>query len=309
MTSLTSASYAPPVAHAVALEDRTSWRAALVFAALILLGFGFLYSLAGAAAGRLLFPHQATGSIVVVDGLERGSALVAQPFDDARYFQPRPSAANYDPMAAAGSNLARSNPDLRKRIDELTQAVAQREGITPAQVPGELVTQSGGGLDPHLSPQGHVIHALGSDGVKQHGLAGDVAGHMAPGPEGRYVYTARGVFTSEGKAVGKLGSYSDGSRYCLPAAEGEAFYLRIDVPGPDGNLATQFYAPNALYCLTPVTEDMARRVARYNAPAPVTRWELLAASTLEAKRQPRGDEWDDELVDEEPDGEEATDVG
>ncbi len=157
MTSLTSTSYAPPAAHAAVLEDRTSWRAALVFTMLILLGFGFLYSLAGAAAGRLLFPHQATGSIVVVDGLGRGSEWIAQPFDDARYFQPRPSAANYDPMAAAGSNLARSNPDLRKRIDELTQSVAQREGISPAQVPSELVTQSGGGLDPHLSPQGAQV--------------------------------------------------------------------------------------------------------------------------------------------------------
>lgn len=152
MTSLTSLHDTAAVAHATAPEDRTSLRGALVFTALVLLGFGLLYSLAGAVLGRALFPHQATGSLVTVDGRVRGSELVAQPFADARYFQPRPSAAGYDPMAAAGSNLARSNPELRKRIDELTDEVARREGIAPAQVPAELVTQSGSGMDPHLSP-------------------------------------------------------------------------------------------------------------------------------------------------------------
>ena len=136
------------------LQDRIGLRAPLLFAALILLGFGLLYSLAGTALGRALFPHAATGSLVERDGRVVGSVLVAQPFTDVRYFQPRPSAANYDPMAAAGSNQARSNPDLRKRIDEATAAVAAREGIAPADVPAELVTQSGGGLDPHLSPAG-----------------------------------------------------------------------------------------------------------------------------------------------------------
>lgn len=156
MSSLTSH---PTVAASDAntIEDRGTLRASVVFAGVILVGFGFLYSLGGALAGNVLFPHQAGGSIVTIDGKARGSSLVAQPFVDARYFQPRPSAASYDPMAAAGSNMARSNPDLRKRIDELTQAVAQREGISPAQVPGELVTQSGGGLDPDLSPAGAQV--------------------------------------------------------------------------------------------------------------------------------------------------------
>ena len=134
------------------LQDHVGLRAPLLFAAVILLGFGLSYSLAGATLGRMLFPAAATGSTIERDGHVIGSALLAQPFTNARYFQPRPSAANYDPMAAAGSNLARSNPDLHKRIAEATLAVAEREGIAPAQVPAELVTQSGGGLDPHLSP-------------------------------------------------------------------------------------------------------------------------------------------------------------
>lgn len=140
-----------------ALDDRISLRPAVMFTAVVLLGFGLLYSLAGAALGRALFPYQATGSIIELDGHARGSALVAQPFGDARYFQPRPSAAGYDPMAAAGSNMARSNPDLRKRIAETTAAVATRDGIAVSDVPGELVTTSGGGLDPHLSPRGAQV--------------------------------------------------------------------------------------------------------------------------------------------------------
>ncbi len=136
------------------LHDQGTFRAPLAFAFVILLGMGLLYSLAGTAIGRALFPQQATGSIVTHDGRQVGSSLIAQPFTDARYFQPRPSAAGYNPMSATGSNQARTNPDLRKRIAETTAAVAAREGIAAQDVPGELVTQSGSGLDPDLSPAG-----------------------------------------------------------------------------------------------------------------------------------------------------------
>ena len=136
------------------LRDQGALRAAIAFALVVLVGMGLLYSLAGTALGRSLFPRQATGSIVMHDGKAVGSSLVAQPFADARYFQPRPSAAGYDSMSAAGSNQARTNPDLRKRIAETTASVAARDGIAAQDVPGELVTQSGGGLDPDLSPAG-----------------------------------------------------------------------------------------------------------------------------------------------------------
>ena len=131
---------------------RSALRPSLMLAAVSLLGFGLLYSLAGTGLGRVLFPHQATGSLVERDGRVIGSALVAQSFADDRYFQSRPSAAGYDVMALAGSNQARTNPDLRARIDEARAAVAAREGVAPADVPSDLVTQSGGGIDPHLSP-------------------------------------------------------------------------------------------------------------------------------------------------------------
>lgn len=128
------------------------WRPALALAGVSLLGFGLLYSLAGVGLGSVLFPHQAGGSLIERDGKVVGSSLVAQPFADDRYFQSRPSAAKYDVMALAGSNQARTNPDLRSRIDEARAAVAAREGVTPDAVPSDLVTQSGGGIDPHLSP-------------------------------------------------------------------------------------------------------------------------------------------------------------
>lgn len=133
-------------------DDHASWRAALVLAVVVLAAYGFLYSLAGTMLGRVLFPHAATGSLIERGSKVVGSALVAQPFADARYFSPRPSAAGYDPMAASGSNQARSNPDLRKRLDDALAAVAAREGVARGAVPGDLVTESGGGLDPHVSP-------------------------------------------------------------------------------------------------------------------------------------------------------------
>lgn len=141
------------------LDSAFNWRASVGLSIITLLLMGLSYSLAGAGLGRVLFPHQATGSMIERDGKAVGSALIPQPFVSDRYFQARPSGPNYDPMAAAGSNQARSNPDLRKRIDEATAAVAAREGIAPDEVPIELVTQSGGGLDPHITPQGARVQA------------------------------------------------------------------------------------------------------------------------------------------------------
>lgn len=141
------------------LDNGYSLRGSIGLSLVALLVMGLLYSLAGAGLGRVLFPYQATGSIIERDGKAVGSALIAQPFVADSYFQARPSGPHYDPMAAAGSNQARTNPDLRKRIDEARIAVAAREGIAAADVPTELITQSGGGLDPHITPQGAQVQA------------------------------------------------------------------------------------------------------------------------------------------------------
>ncbi|SEM20265.1 K+-transporting ATPase ATPase C chain [Pseudoxanthomonas sp. GM95] len=134
------------------LQDRAAWRPALVLSLIALLVMGLLYSLAGTALARAAFSTQATGSLLRQGDTVIGSSLVAQPFVGDRWFHPRPSAAKYDPMAAAGSNQARSNPDAIKRVDEAIAEIAAREGVAPAQVPSDLVTQSGGGLDPEISP-------------------------------------------------------------------------------------------------------------------------------------------------------------
>ena len=132
-------------------------RASLGLAAVTLLGFGLAYSLVAVGIGGRLFPHAAGGSLIERNGHVIGSSLVAQPFAGHGWFQSRPSAAGYDLMALAGSNQARTNPDMRARVEEARDAVAAREGVDPARVPGDLVTQSGGGIDPHISPQAAAI--------------------------------------------------------------------------------------------------------------------------------------------------------
>ncbi|MBB4722996.1 potassium-transporting ATPase subunit KdpC [Xanthomonas euvesicatoria] len=139
------------------LRDGGVVRGSLMLAVFTLFGLGLAYSLIATGITGALFSEQATGSLVRVDARVVGSALVAQPFTDARYFQPRPSAAKYDLTAAAGSNQARSNPDLLARIATTRAQVAARDGIAPEAVPGELLTQSGSGLDPHLSPAGAQV--------------------------------------------------------------------------------------------------------------------------------------------------------
>ena len=127
-------------------------RPALGLALITLLVAGLGYALLATGLGRVLFPAQAQGSLLEHDGRIVGSSLVGQPFVGARWFVPRPSAADYDPMAMAGSNLARGNPALQTDIEAARQAVAAREGLAAADVPDELITRSGSGIDPHIGP-------------------------------------------------------------------------------------------------------------------------------------------------------------
>lgn len=122
---------------------------------------GLAYPLAVTAVGQVAFPWQANGSLVRSDGshtTERseavGSALVAQGFEGAQYFHPRPSAAGdgYDTLASGGSNLGPLNPGLVATIEERKAAVAELEGVDPADVPADAVTASASGLDPQISP-------------------------------------------------------------------------------------------------------------------------------------------------------------
>lgn len=131
----------------------------LVCAVLSLLACGLAYPAITTLAGGMLFPHQATGSLIEREGKVVGSALVAQPFVSDRYFHPRLSAAGYDVFALAGSNWASSNPNLRERLAETSAAIAAREGVALDAIPVDLVTASGSGIDPHLSPEAVRVQA------------------------------------------------------------------------------------------------------------------------------------------------------
>jgi K+-transporting ATPase ATPase C chain len=106
---------------------------------------------------QLLFPSQAEGSLIFDDDRTViGSELIAQRFESDRYFHPRPSAVDYKADAAGASNLGTNNPELRKAIAGRVEALK----ATPEKpVPLDLVTASGSGLDPDISPEAAAYQA------------------------------------------------------------------------------------------------------------------------------------------------------
>jgi len=128
-------------------------RPAVVMTLLLTFVTGVMYPLAVTALAGL-FPHQAGGSLLLRGGKVIGSALIGQPFAEARYFHPRPSAAGngYDAIASSGSNLGPVDRRLIDRVEATATVLrAQHPG---APIPVDLVTASGSGLDPHVSPAG-----------------------------------------------------------------------------------------------------------------------------------------------------------
>lgn len=135
-------------------------RPAVVMTILFALLLGLAYPLAMTGIGQLIFPHQANGSLVRDGGGKVvGSTVVGQAFVADRYFQTRPSAAGkgYDGLASSGSNLG---PASQALVDRVKPDVARRraEGATGA-MPADLVTASGSGLDPDLSPAAALAQA------------------------------------------------------------------------------------------------------------------------------------------------------
>jgi len=129
-------------------------RPALVLVGLLTLLTGVAYPLLVTAVAQAAFPRQANGSLIVKDGRTLGSALIGQPFEDPNYFWSRPSGTTpaYNGAASSATNLGPTNPALteavKARIDELHRADPESHG----PVPVDLVTASGSGLDPHISP-------------------------------------------------------------------------------------------------------------------------------------------------------------
>lgn len=127
-------------------------RPALAMTILFALLLGIAYPLATTGIGQLIFPAQANGSLVREGGRVIGSTVVGQAFTSDRYFQTRPSAAGkgYDGLASSGSNLGPASQALVDRVKP-DVAKAHAAGVT-GPVPADLVTASGSGLDPDLSP-------------------------------------------------------------------------------------------------------------------------------------------------------------
>ncbi len=128
-------------------------RPAIVMVALFTLLLGVAYPFAVTGVAQLAFPSQADGSLIRdARGQIVGSALIGQPFAEARYLHPRPSAAGdgYDASASSGSNMGPLNADLAARIKTDADAIRAETGATV--VPADAVTTSASGLDPHISP-------------------------------------------------------------------------------------------------------------------------------------------------------------
>lgn len=131
---------------------RNQLRPAIVVTLVLCLITGVVYPAVVTGLAQLLFPRQANGSLVTAEGRVVGSALIAQGFTRPEYFHPRPSAAGYDPTASAGSN--KGPTDLKLADTLIAQSVAQvrQEDGVQGPLPSDMVTRSGSGLDPHISP-------------------------------------------------------------------------------------------------------------------------------------------------------------
>jgi K+-transporting ATPase ATPase C chain len=130
-------------------------RPAILVTLVLMVITGLAYPGLVTAVAQLLFPHQANGSLVVVNGHVVGSALIGQQFARAGYFHSRPSAAGagYDDTLSGGTNLGPTSAKLADTL--IAQAVdseVKLDSAVKGRVPADLVTSSGSGLDPHISP-------------------------------------------------------------------------------------------------------------------------------------------------------------
>jgi potassium-transporting ATPase KdpC subunit len=159
-------------------------RPALVSLGIFTILTGLVYPLVVTGLAQVIFPSQANGSLIVRNGQPVGSALIGQSFDDPKYFWGRLSATSPAPYTAfnadkltgsSGSNYGPLNPALLEAVQARIKALQEADPDNTAPIPVDLVTASGSGLDPHMSPAaaayqvGRVAQARGlrADAVRQ----------------------------------------------------------------------------------------------------------------------------------------------
>jgi K+-transporting ATPase ATPase C chain len=160
-------------------------RPAIIVLLLLTLVTGVLYPLGFTALAQVLFPHQAAGSLVNVDGKVIGSELIGQNFASPRYFHGRPSAAGtgYDAANSSGSNYA---PTSKKLKDRIAADAAKLRAENPAMpVPDDLVTASASGLDPDISPAA-ALFQVPRIAVARHMAQADVSALIGSQTERRF---------------------------------------------------------------------------------------------------------------------------
>ncbi len=116
---------------------------------------GVVYPLVVTAIGHVVFPYRSHGSLIVQGGKIVGSELIGQPFDDPKYFWPRPSATSdvpYNAGASSGSNLGPGNPKQMQAVQERVAKLKAADPNNSLPIPVDLVTASGSGLEPYISP-------------------------------------------------------------------------------------------------------------------------------------------------------------